>query len=215
MVHIDVKKLGRIHDGGGWRAHGRDSDHSRAATRNKKRTGRGGLVYLTPRSTGTPASPRRRSRSCTEPGHGLPHTASPASNGSSPTVMPATAPTRSPAPCSGHGINGPDPTPPSAVNRPPQHSSRPSPTPWPHTPGSHAMDEFWHLTGGAISGTGVVWSARNDHVRWLSVRTGHSLPRAPWRPPRLRANALSLPGHGMSFHLCGRATHYGAGCWAR
>jgi hypothetical protein len=43
MVHIDVKKVGRIPDGGGWRAHGRNSDHSRAAARNKKRTGRGGV----------------------------------------------------------------------------------------------------------------------------------------------------------------------------
>lgn len=46
MVHIDVKKVGRIPDGGGCRAHGRNSDHSRAASRNKKKTGRGGYVYL-------------------------------------------------------------------------------------------------------------------------------------------------------------------------
>ncbi|MEU5599626.1 IS481 family transposase [Streptomyces sp. NPDC020298] len=46
MVHIDVKKVGQIPDGGGWRAHGRDSDHSRAVSRNKKKTGRGGYVYL-------------------------------------------------------------------------------------------------------------------------------------------------------------------------
>jgi hypothetical protein len=26
LVHIDVKKLGRIPDGGGWRAHGRRED---------------------------------------------------------------------------------------------------------------------------------------------------------------------------------------------
>lgn len=31
LVHIDVKKLGRIRDGGGWWAHGRDSAQSRAA----------------------------------------------------------------------------------------------------------------------------------------------------------------------------------------
>jgi transposase InsO family protein len=31
LVHVDVKKLGRLRDGGGWRAHGRDSiDHRRA-----------------------------------------------------------------------------------------------------------------------------------------------------------------------------------------
>lgn len=46
MVHIDVKKVGRIPDGGGWRAHGRNSDHSRAASRNKEKTSRGGYVYL-------------------------------------------------------------------------------------------------------------------------------------------------------------------------
>lgn len=39
MVHIDVKKVGRIPDGGGWRAHGRDSDHSRTVNGNKKKTG--------------------------------------------------------------------------------------------------------------------------------------------------------------------------------
>jgi transposase InsO family protein len=31
LIHIDVKKLGRIREGGGWRAHGRDSAQSRAA----------------------------------------------------------------------------------------------------------------------------------------------------------------------------------------
>jgi transposase InsO family protein len=31
LVHVDVKKLGRLRDGGGWRVHGRDSDQSRAA----------------------------------------------------------------------------------------------------------------------------------------------------------------------------------------
>lgn len=46
MVHIDVKKGGRTPDGSGWRAHGRDNDHSRAVSRNKKKTGRGGHVYL-------------------------------------------------------------------------------------------------------------------------------------------------------------------------
>ena len=46
MVHVDVKKVGRIPDGGGWRAHGRDSDQARAAARSKTRTGRRGYVYL-------------------------------------------------------------------------------------------------------------------------------------------------------------------------
>jgi hypothetical protein len=26
MAHLDVKKVGRIPDGGGWRVHGRNSD---------------------------------------------------------------------------------------------------------------------------------------------------------------------------------------------
>ena len=31
MIHVDVKKVGRIPEGGGWRAHGRDSAQHRAA----------------------------------------------------------------------------------------------------------------------------------------------------------------------------------------
>jgi transposase len=46
MIHLDVKKVGRIPDGGGWRAHGRDSDHTRAVARGKNNGARGGYVYL-------------------------------------------------------------------------------------------------------------------------------------------------------------------------
>lgn len=46
MVHVDVKKAGRIPDGGGWRAHGRGSDQAKAADRTRKRSERGGYVYL-------------------------------------------------------------------------------------------------------------------------------------------------------------------------
>ncbi|WOC13250.1 IS481 family transposase ISNfa1 [Gordonia sp. MP11Mi] len=46
MVHLDVKKVGRIADGGGWRVHGRDSEQARAAARTKTKTGRRGYVYL-------------------------------------------------------------------------------------------------------------------------------------------------------------------------
>lgn len=46
MIHVDVKKVGRIPDGGGWRAHGRDSDQARAAARTKTHTGKRGYVYL-------------------------------------------------------------------------------------------------------------------------------------------------------------------------
>lgn len=46
MVHVDVKKVGRIPAGGGWRAHGRDSDQARAAARSNTKTGKRGYVYL-------------------------------------------------------------------------------------------------------------------------------------------------------------------------
>jgi transposase InsO family protein len=46
MVHLDVKKVGRIPDGGGWRAHGRDSPQARAAARAKTRGSRPGYTYL-------------------------------------------------------------------------------------------------------------------------------------------------------------------------
>lgn len=49
MVHLDVKKVGRIPDGGGWHVHGRDSaQHRRAARAKAKKNGaaRAGYVYL-------------------------------------------------------------------------------------------------------------------------------------------------------------------------
>ncbi|MFF5945740.1 helix-turn-helix domain-containing protein, partial [Streptomyces althioticus] len=46
MVHIDVKKVGRIPDGGGWRVHGRGSPQAKAAERTKSRGVRNGYVYL-------------------------------------------------------------------------------------------------------------------------------------------------------------------------
>ncbi len=46
MMHVDVKNVGRIPDGGGWRAHGRDSDQARTAARTKINRGRRGYVYL-------------------------------------------------------------------------------------------------------------------------------------------------------------------------
>lgn len=46
MVHVDVKKVGRIPDGGGWRAHGRGTDRAKAAERSKRKTKQGGYVYL-------------------------------------------------------------------------------------------------------------------------------------------------------------------------
>jgi transposase InsO family protein len=42
LVHVDIKKLGRIPDGGGWRAHGRGSAQDRAAGVVRERAGRAG-----------------------------------------------------------------------------------------------------------------------------------------------------------------------------
>lgn len=46
MVHVDVKKAGRIPDGGGWRIHGRGSQQAKAVQRRKGKSERGGYVYL-------------------------------------------------------------------------------------------------------------------------------------------------------------------------
>lgn len=44
MIHIDVKKVGKIPDGGGWKVHGRDSDAARSSKRGKGR--RVGYTHL-------------------------------------------------------------------------------------------------------------------------------------------------------------------------
>ena len=95
LVHIDVKKLARIPDGGGHKMLGRRRDRNGSAHQSRSAT-----PTSTPRST-----PTRRlaysefpgventataSRSSTGPSPGSPTTASP-SNGSSPTTAPATA----------------------------------------------------------------------------------------------------------------------------
>ena len=46
MVHIDVKKAGRIPDGGGWRVHGKNSAEAKAVARTKTRGAKTGYVYL-------------------------------------------------------------------------------------------------------------------------------------------------------------------------
>lgn len=46
MVHIDVKKVGRIPDGGGHRVHGRHSAQNRAAQRAKTTGAKAGYVFL-------------------------------------------------------------------------------------------------------------------------------------------------------------------------
>jgi hypothetical protein len=46
MAHLDVKKVSRIPDGGGWRAHGRDSQQAKTVDRAKAASARHGYVYL-------------------------------------------------------------------------------------------------------------------------------------------------------------------------
>jgi len=46
MLHVNVKKVGRIPAGGGWWAHGKNSAHARRVARRKGKTERGGYVYL-------------------------------------------------------------------------------------------------------------------------------------------------------------------------
>lgn len=46
MVHIDVKKTGRIPDGGGWRVHGKGSAKAKAVARTKTRGTTTGYVFL-------------------------------------------------------------------------------------------------------------------------------------------------------------------------
>ncbi|SMX83743.1 Integrase core domain-containing protein [Brevibacterium aurantiacum] len=46
MAHVDVKKVGRIPDGGGWRVHGRDSPGARPFERTKKCETRSGYAHL-------------------------------------------------------------------------------------------------------------------------------------------------------------------------
>ena len=46
MVHLDVKKVGRIPDGGGWRAHGHGSAQHKKSRAAKRAGARAGYVYL-------------------------------------------------------------------------------------------------------------------------------------------------------------------------
>lgn len=46
LVHVDVKKLGRIPTGGGWRTHGAGTDAARASKRTGPSTGKVGYAYL-------------------------------------------------------------------------------------------------------------------------------------------------------------------------
>ncbi|OXR42891.1 hypothetical protein B7C42_05230 [Nocardia cerradoensis] len=46
MAHLDVKKVGRIPDGDGWRIHGRDSEPAKAASLAKSAGAKRGYIYL-------------------------------------------------------------------------------------------------------------------------------------------------------------------------
>ncbi|HJE84131.1 MAG TPA: IS481 family transposase [Corynebacterium amycolatum] len=46
MIHIDVKKTGRIPNGGGWRVHGKGSIEAKKVARTKKRGAKAGYVFL-------------------------------------------------------------------------------------------------------------------------------------------------------------------------
>ena len=46
MVHVDVKKVGRIPDGGRWWAHGKGSAEAKTVERAKKKGARAGYIYL-------------------------------------------------------------------------------------------------------------------------------------------------------------------------
>lgn len=92
LLHVDVKKLGRLRDGGGWRVLGRDSPEHRRA-RDATRVGYEYVhCAVTAPWTTTPASPTPRStptsaarparRSSAAPRPGSPPSASSTSNGS-------------------------------------------------------------------------------------------------------------------------------------
>lgn len=46
MIHVDIKKVGRIPHGGGWAVHGQGNDEHRQSKRKASRTGRTGYAYL-------------------------------------------------------------------------------------------------------------------------------------------------------------------------
>ena len=46
MVHLDVKKVGVIPDGGGWRVHGKGSEQAKHSVRGRRRGGRARYTYL-------------------------------------------------------------------------------------------------------------------------------------------------------------------------
>jgi transposase len=86
MVHLDVKKVGVIPDGGGWRVHGRGSEAAKQSLRGRTGGGRARYTYLHTAIDGysrlaytEPCPTKRpapRSASPTEPARSSPATAS-------------------------------------------------------------------------------------------------------------------------------------------
>ena len=104
LVHVDIKKLGRIPKGGGWRVHGRTARPSTHRTRKARHRIR--VRALRDRrllTSGLQRSPRQRARTHRRRLHApstrvLRRTTTSVSNASSPTTGPATeaAPSRAP-----------------------------------------------------------------------------------------------------------------------
>jgi hypothetical protein len=74
MVHVDIKKVGRIPKGGGWAVHGQGTDEARASRRKSARTGKVGYAYLHSAvddysrfASTTRRAPPRRSSGCAPP----------------------------------------------------------------------------------------------------------------------------------------------------
>ena len=84
LVHMDVKKIGRIPDGGGWRVHGRGESprdrRPRSATTTSTPWSMTTPGWPTPRSCPTRRAPPAR-RSSSAPSPTSPPTASPGSSG--------------------------------------------------------------------------------------------------------------------------------------
>jgi hypothetical protein len=91
LIHVDVKKIGRLRDGGGWRVHGRDSTQNRRAETDRRAGHRVGYEYvhaaiddhtrLAYAEIHPDEKPAPAPRSCTAPPPTSPPSASNASNG--------------------------------------------------------------------------------------------------------------------------------------
>ena len=145
LIHVDVKKLGNIPDGGGHRIHDRGHGQRNRRATSRSGTRRWDTDTCTPRWTTTPAWPTPRSslmsartlppRSWPGRTSGTPAWASP-SNASSPTTAAATAPSPGPRPASSSasrpsapGPTGPRPTGKSSATTGPSPTNGPTHAP--------------------------------------------------------------------------------------